>query len=68
LESKKDSFNIFRDSNKNSEFENHFYSKSINNKLKDQFLDEIPTISKIFIEKLKCQIILLTLIYFLKVI
>ena len=30
LESKKDCFNIFGDSSKNSEFDNHFYSKSAN--------------------------------------
>ena len=36
------------DSSKNPEFENHSYSKNTNNKFNDQFLDEIPIISKIF--------------------
>ena len=53
LESKKDSSNIFGDSRRNSEFENQFYSKNINNKYNDQILDEIPIISKIFTEKNK---------------
>ena len=53
LESKKDSFNIFGDSSKNSEFENHFYSKNMNNKYNDQIFDEIPIISKLFTEKIK---------------
>ena len=53
LESKKDSSNIFGDSRRNSEFENQFYSKNINNKYNDQIFDEIPIISKIFTEKNK---------------
>jgi len=53
LESKNDCFNIFGDSSKYLESENHFYSKSTNNMLSDQILDEIPTISKIFTEKIK---------------
>lgn len=53
LESKNDCLNIFRNSSKYLESENHFYSKSTNNKLNHQFLDEIPTISKIFTEKIK---------------
>ena len=44
---------IVGDSNKNSEFENHFYSKNTNKKYNDQSLDEIPIISKIFSEQIK---------------
>ena len=53
LESKKYCSNIVGDSNKNSEFENHFYSKNTNKKYNDQSLDEIPIISKIFSEQIK---------------
>ena len=53
LEPKKDSFNLFGDSLHNSDFENHSYSKRTNNKSNDQFLDEIPIISKIFTKKIK---------------
>jgi hypothetical protein len=53
LELQKDSFDIFGDSLHKSEFENHLYSKSANNKFNDHFLNEIPTISKIFSEKIK---------------
>ena len=53
LESKKDCSNIIGDSSKNSEFENHFYSKNTNNIYNDQFLNEMPIISKIFSEQIK---------------
>lgn len=53
LESKKDPSNIFGDSFRNSEFENHFYPKYSNNKCSNQFLDEIPIYSKIFKENIK---------------
>ena len=53
LESKEDHSNIMGDSSKNPEFENHSYSKNTNNKFNDQFLDEIPIISKIFTEQIK---------------
>ena len=53
LESKKDCSNIIGDSSKNSEFENHFYSKNTNNIYNDQFFNEMPIISKIFSEQIK---------------
>jgi hypothetical protein len=53
LESKEEHSNIMGDSSKNPEFENHSYSKNTNNKFNDQFLDEIPIISKIFTEQIK---------------
>ena len=53
LESKKDCSNIIGDSSKNSEFENHFYSKNKNNIYNDQFFNEMPIISKIFSEQIK---------------
>ena len=67
LESKKDSSNIFGDSRRNSEFENQFYSKNINNKYNDQILDEIPIISKIFTEKNKMPKNFINFNYFLKI-
>ena len=48
LESVKNSFNIIGDSRKNSEFQNHFYSKNTDNKCNAKILDKIPIISKIF--------------------
>ena len=67
LESKKDSSNIFGDSSRNSKFENHFYSKNINNKYNDQIFDEIPIISKIFTEKNKMPKNFINFNYFLKI-
>ena len=49
----KNSFNIIGDSRKNSEFQNHFYSKNTDNKCNAKFLDKIPIISKIFTEQIK---------------